>query len=60
MTQLERLEQQQLIAEMLSENDPAAYFETGSGARWMLCLAQGIQATQSFCLACEGVMAPPS
>ena len=55
-TALERLERQLVVAEILSEQSPVRYFETGNGSKWLLAISQGIQATQAFCLAAEGVL----
>ena len=60
MTPLQRLNNQQRIAEILSEQPPMSYFHSGNGAKFLLAITQGIQATQAFCLATEGVMATPS
>ena len=43
-------------AEVLSTNEPVDYFESGNGAMWMLCIAQGIERLQQHCLAIEGVL----
>ena len=56
MTPQERLEGQIEVAEILSEHPPARYFSTGNGAGLLLSIAQGIQITQQYALACEGVL----
>ena len=55
MTPQERLEGQMQVAEILSEHPPASYFSSGNASKWLLCIAQGIQITQQYALACEGV-----
>ena len=55
-TALQRLERQLVVAEILSEHPPDRYFSSGNGAKWLMTIAQGIQITQQYALACEGVL----
>ena len=54
-TPYSRLIDQIEIADQLSRVAPADVFRTGNGGKWFLCLAQGIERTQQYALACEGV-----
>ena len=55
-TPASRFLQQIEIAEMLAENDPIDYFKSGNAARWLLCIAQGLERLQGHCLAIDGVL----
>ena len=55
-TPASRFEQQLEIAEMLAENEPIDYFKSGNAARWLLCLAQGIERLQGHCLSIDGAL----
>ena len=50
MTAEDRLNQQINIADILSANEPVCYFEAGSGADWLLAIAQGLQAVGTYAL----------
>lgn len=59
MTPLERLENQQKIAQIMGDQPAMSYFNAGQGAGLLLVISQGIQAVQMFCLATDGVMLTP-
>ena len=55
-TPLSRFLEQLEIAEDLATNEPMDYFNSGNGAEWLLCLAQGVERLQQHCLACDGAL----
>lgn len=58
MTPAERLEQELEIAELLAEHEPIAYFRTGSAARWLLAIAQGLQVIGAYAVLTEAGSGP--